>query len=182
MAASIGTAPVTPPSRDTAASTRPDSENGATTSRPACRSPCSGATFAGCGDPRSARADSRATGTANELSLVPAVPPSTGTTGEALRPGAGRGAGTTGYDPVLAAGLPPTVATITPASVPATASTTTSTDNWCRDRRNRRAPLVPLALWAAPTPPDAPRLIRRQHRRATSVIRCIASTMPHDAG
>ena len=171
MAASIATVLVTPGSRDTAARTWPDSENGATTSRSACRSPCSGATFADPEVPWSGPADSRAAGTANELSPVPALPPSIGTTGEALRPGAGRVAGTTGDDPGPAAG-PPAVATITPASVPATASTPMRTGTWCRERKNRRVPLAP---------PDAPSRIRRQHRRAASVIKCIASTLPHGA-
>ena len=54
LAASIGSAPVTPGSLATAARTRGDSENGATTSRLVCLRPRSGATlpdFADWGDP-----------------------------------------------------------------------------------------------------------------------------------
>ena len=81
LAASIGSALVTPGCRATAVRTWPDSENGATTSRSAWRSPRSGATFGGGSGEADRVLAAGAAGTARSAS---APAPSSGTTGLAL--------------------------------------------------------------------------------------------------
>src|SRR5579859_2747466 len=142
-AASIGSAPATPGSPDTAARTWRDSEKGATTSRPASRSPVSGATLGGPDADTAGVAE-----TAGMARPASALAPSSGTSGAfpaaALLAGTGgQVAGTVARGPAVPAdpaapaapvfaaapavlaGCGLVVASSTPTAVPASTSTAT---------------------------------------------------------
>ena len=169
LAASIGSAAVTAGCLATAARTRRDSENGATTSRSACRRPRSGATGPGRADRvlvLAAVAKALATGTSMGFPLPSAFPPSMGTTGPVIVAGAGLVAGIPRGCAFTSAGLPPTVASTAPVAAPATASRLIRTGT-------RR-----LGLGDGLGPPDA---IRRQRRPTASANECIESNIsPED--
>src|SRR5579859_2162754 len=130
-AASIGSAPATPGSPDTAARTWRGSEKGATTSRPAWRSPVSGATLGGPDADTAGVAE-----TAGTVRPASALAPSSGTT--AAFPAAALLAGKGGHvagtvarrpavpaAPAVLAGCELVVASSTPTAVPASTSTAT---------------------------------------------------------
>ena len=166
LAASIGSVPVTPGCLATAARTREDSENGATTSRSACFRPRSGATgtdlAAGRWCSRWPRHGRRAPGWACRCR----PPPSMGTTGPVIFDGAGLVRGTAEAAAPAAAGLPPAVASTAPVAVPATTSTLTSTGTRRLGREDdRRAACA----------------IRRQRRLPASASECIGPNItPRD--
>jgi hypothetical protein len=189
LAASSGSALVTAGCRDTVARTFADSENGATTSRSAWRSPRSGATGATGADPAFrvlAVAAVLATGTG--VPLASALPPSNGTTASDRRDGAGLAVGRLAWAGffradvfpagVFPAGVFPAVVFLAgvlaigalPAGVPhaetstAPAATPITASTLATTEPGRRRPGDLLG----------PRMIRRQSRRPVSASKCIS--------
>ena len=196
LAASSGSALVTAGCRDTVARTFADSENGATTSRSAWRSPRSGATGADRAFPAPAVATVLATGTG--VPLPSALPPSNGTTASDRRDGAGLAVGRlawAGFFPadvfpagvfpagvfpagVFPAGVFPAVVFLAgvlaigalPAGVPHAETSTAPA----------ATPITASTLTTTEPgrrrPGDllGPRMIRRQSRRPVSASKCIS--------
>src|ERR1700691_1172572 len=135
LAASTGTTPVTAGCRDTAVRTCPDSENGATTSRSACRSPRSGATDADrlpAGVEALVAGRVRATGTVVARPWPSALPPSSGTTGPVGFAGAGLLLGRPAWGPLTLADLPHPVSSAVLTVTPITTSRLASTETGCQ--------------------------------------------------